>query len=352
MCNCKKLWPRLTYVLFPIALMFTLLTILPAPVHAQQQYGFMYTPPSPQGCPPTTKDTPHPPKTPKGTFTTIGPPGWTNVYAYDINNNDVIVGSGIPATGEPPAGFTYHNGKYTMILTDFVPYAINDNGLMVGWKTLEGSGAIYDNGVQTLIDFPPCAVNNNGIVVGFTPGDPMGNRVYTYDYYHSGTGTVTLPALPFQGEFALFLSPGVINNHNEIIGYGVYIPATPLYLPSIYSGGGYTVLSPPDLDLTNGYAYGTAINDAGVVVGFVQNIGAEWAFTYDNGAWTKITCPGVDNLSPVGINGKSVIVGTADTAGFTYANGVYTTISAGANSYDTRPLAINDKGTVVGVYQK
>jgi len=112
-----------------------------------------------------------------GTVTTLGTLGGLQVTnVTGINNNGQIAGWGTTSTGATD-GFLDSNGTVTD-LGSFLPYALNDNGVMVG--TDDTGAALIDSGgtVQNLQNLIPAksgyllggadAINDNGQIVAPT----------------------------------------------------------------------------------------------------------------------------------------------------------------------------------------
>lgn len=96
------------------------------------------------------------------------------------------------------------------------------------------------------------------------------------------------------------------------------------------------------------------INNNGTVVGtFTANNGgiSQYGYTYTNGIFTTLQDPSSDrSTAPVGINDNGTVVGdfTANNAfqGFIEANGIYTTLDLPGINHGAS--GINDNGVIVG----
>jgi len=156
--------------------------------------------------------------------------------------------------------------------------------------------------------------------------------------------------------------PFAINDSGEIVGdcqndNGSYV-ATGFLL----SGGVYSIITAPGSEFT----WVGGINDAGVIVGYYQpqNNPGYQGFVDNAGSFTTINYPGyVGNTYLSGINNSGLIVGGYGTPvtigstyyewpqGFLYSAGTFSTIDAPFGDVEvTNPLAINNKGEVVGGY--
>ena len=131
-----------------------------------------------------------------GTVTTLGTLGGLQVtYASAINNLGQIAGWGTTSTGATD-GFLDSNGTVTDLGANFIPFALNDNGVMVA-----GNGPLIDSGgtVQNLNDLIPAnsgytidltfAINDNGQIVA----EAGGSAVLLTPSYNSAHPTSPLP---------------------------------------------------------------------------------------------------------------------------------------------------------------
>jgi probable HAF family extracellular repeat protein len=116
-----------------------------------------------------------------GTMTDIGTLGGPQADAYAINNLGQIVGFAQTST-DADHGFVYENGKMTDIGLNVFPYAINDNGVIVGSGGC-GGAVIITNGVcqnlQNLIPansgyrlFEAHGINDKGQIMASLEGSP------------------------------------------------------------------------------------------------------------------------------------------------------------------------------------
>jgi probable HAF family extracellular repeat protein len=115
-----------------------------------------------------------------GTVTTLGTLGGLQATAaHAINNNGQIIGRGTTSTGASH-GFLDSNGTVTDLGANFIPQAINDNGVMIGDGS--GGGTLIDSGgtVHDLNNLIPAnsgyqlelafVINDNGQIVVTTTG--------------------------------------------------------------------------------------------------------------------------------------------------------------------------------------
>lgn len=201
-----------------------------------------------------------------GEYTELLPPGFSSAdFARDINNNDVVLGSGFSILGGYQRGFIYENGDYTELLPPgwegAIALEINNNDVVVGWLIgdLEENIFLYEDGEYEYWSGPtPYAINDNGVIVG--GGSDRGF------IYEDGEYTELLP--PFWQAAEAW----GVNNNGVVIG-GVLtggqvgMGGGPIR-GFIYTGGQYTNFLPPGWQ----QAYPTAINDNGVVVGVAFKI--------------------------------------------------------------------------------
>jgi uncharacterized membrane protein len=110
----------------------------------------------------------------------------------------------------------------------------------------------------------------------------------------------------------------------------------------LFSNGVYTTISPPSATIleVNG------INDAGQIVGVLENNTGLHGFIDTNGVFTLLP-PGTD---PKGINNADQVVGVLGVdQGFLYSNGTFSAFDVpGGRINDVR--GINDSGQIVGTF--
>ena len=150
--------------------------------------------------------------------------------------------------------------------------------------------------------------------------------------------------------------PYAINDSGEIVGW-CGGSATGFLL----SGGVYTTIAVPGANFT----WAEGINNAGVIVGwyYVDGSAGYQGFVDDGGSFTTINYPGYPNTYLAGINDSGLIVGGYGTPvtigsvdynwphGFVYSAGTFTSFDAPFGAVEvTDPLAVNNKGEVVGGY--
>ncbi|MBN2579036.1 MAG: DUF3466 family protein [Pirellulales bacterium] len=212
---------------------------------------------------------------------------YTNSMAHAINDSAQVVGvSLMGSSGGRPIyhAFLYINGTMTdlgapVAFPSSVPYAINNNGQVVGSMTNNTSNIthafFYNNGSMIDMGTLPgdtlseaVAINNNGQVVGTSSATNQHAFLYANGTM-TGLGTLT----GFSRSFARD-----INNGGKIVG-DVATADFSTRRAVLYSGGTITDLNSlinPDLGWSLGRA--DAINDSGWIVGTGQHNGNTRAF--------------------------------------------------------------------------
>lgn len=172
--------------------------------------------------------------------------------------------------------------------------------------------------------------------------------------------TYTYTTLDYFGPYRTFLSD--INDAGQIIGqyttYGVDL---------LYSNGSFTTLDYLNNPFgSNTYAYATALNNVGEIVGIWNYNGADAhpSFLYNNGTFTDISFPGAysNDTSALSVNDLGQIVGIYAyapyvTHSFLYSGGAYydievntslNGITTAGDGVSTSVAAINNAGELVG----
>lgn len=146
-----------------------------------------------------------------------------------------------------------------------------------------------------------------------------------------------------------------INNAGDVVGAGFVRSASGVVTP---------IQSPAPAGPPASWA---GINDVGQIVGSMSGRGqgltsdglpiAVSGFIDTNGTFTTLNVPRATGTYPTSINDHGVVAGyyflPSITQGFTYANGVYTTVNAGPPFTDrgTHIYGINNAGDLVGTYE-
>lgn len=243
-------------------------------------------------------------------YTTIDVPGAPINSADGINNLGQIVGYSGPSVSGPATGFLYQNGDFASFTypqaANTFPYRINDSGMTLGWAYIDGGGAavgfLYQDGIFTTIR---AGLKQATILSGL---NNLGHMV-------GGAGSVSDPNIVFE------IRNGKLRN----------ITPPP---------GGFSL------------AYGTGINDADNVVGWVDGARVEGS-TYFNGTFGTLNYPGSSSSQNWDVNSNGMIVGcyigSGLLSGFAYYRGKFISLQY-PGVKETCPLGINDLGQVVGSY--
>lgn len=250
-------------------------------------------------------------------------------HGFLLHDGTLTVLSGVP-TAINNAGqivvrssnhtFVLSGGGYTDIgslggsLTD--GYAINDPGQIVGISALDRPAGgvahafLYSGGMmQDLGNLDPTAINGNGEVVG---GATLGGQPTSQAFAYAAGSVQDLGTLG--GDTSIAFG---VNNRGEIVGVSTLASTPPMGITPrhafLYANGAMTDLAP---SLTNSEA--SAINDAGIIIGFADFNGSSRAALYQTGAvWdlnTLLDQPSALTIvSANAINSMGEIVGNAIT---------------------------------------
>lgn len=254
--------------------------------------------------------------------------------ALGLNNRGQVVGTFLP-----DFGFLWQNGTVTP-LGDIISYAINDDGIIAGgsWQMrplIKNS----HTGVTTLIPVQQCenfvgaavGISNSGFVVGHACGQAFRYRIggsverigcpfprgecYGYANAVNKYGVVggafnynnaSFYNAFFYNSFPFLLNSGIaqsvssVNNHGLMAGLGVHGPF-------IFNGSQFLDVTLPK-SLTGGYF--SSINDDGVAVGTATIIGTNETrgIIYRNGV---VTILANEVIAANDINNLGQIAGTA-----------------------------------------
>jgi hypothetical protein len=274
-----------------------------------------------------------------GIFTTLfGPAGASNVTANGVNASGQIVGSYDDINGNP-GSYIYSGGTYTTLAADNLT-AINDAGIVVGWRFLNGGtiqGFRYIGGGNAgFIDVAvpganytlPFGINNAGDIVGeFSDNSPSHFHGFLD---HNGTYTVLDDPLATNGTWATG-----INNQGQIVGKYVDGSGTHSYL---YSGGVYATLADPDGTATAV----NAINDHGVIGGVYSDAAGVHGFVASRA--TPHDFYGAGTASVLWRNGSGLA--SWDMFGSSPGSSIF---SSGAITYQGQPLNPDASWSVAGI---
>jgi uncharacterized membrane protein len=190
----------------------------------------------------------------------------------------------------------------------------------------------------------PFAINDNGLVVGFAPSN---DAPFMWDRASGATD--------LSGQFRSTSGSALdVNSNNVIVGCSNFgkqghggVPIPPIY-PCIYDLASDNLTDLRAATGNDGQGIVTRINEAGQAVGSQTA-----AFLYDNGAVTDIShgYPGLDAVD-INNNGQILVQLSGGALIHEIATGTLTPLSITAGDAVPRvvPRAINDDGTVVGYF--
>lgn len=250
----------------------------------------------------------------------------TPLTSADGASAQVFNDAGQVAGSVGQGGFFYSNGK----TTDFQPpggsdgltvNSMNASGQVVGFASLAGGAGgaqeafLFSNGTYTNLGLFggtsswAVAINNSGTIVGNYITDSGATHGFIYN-----NGKVT--DIGTLGGASTEIN--ALNNLGQIVGFSY--PATGNYNAFLYSGGKMT-----DIDPTSESA-GTAINDAGQVIGY-EETSAVTGFFYAKGKLTPLQLAPGQESNASELNASGEVAGDAynskgDDDLFTYSNGV------------------------------
>jgi uncharacterized membrane protein len=195
----------------------------------------------------------------------------------------------------------------------------------------------------------PSDLDDKGGIVGtLTSVTPAGTESFTGFLFSQGVFT------HFRFPGSIDTRPEDINNHSVIVGSFTFAFNGPSH-PFMVRNGVFTEIKLPGFP--NADAIAAGINDLGDITGVITANGVVQSYLLHQGKVTLISFPGAaGGTFARSINNAGVIVGvfrtgpesTAHAGGFTWKNGVFTTIEV-PGSNDTFPSKINDKGVIVGL---
>lgn len=195
----------------------------------------------------------------------------------------------------------------------------------------------------------PSDLDDKGGIVGtLTSVTPAGIESFTGFLFSQGVFT------HFRFPGSIDTRPGDINNHSVIVGSFTLNFNGPSHAFMVRNGV-FTEIKLPGFPNANATAAG--INDLGDITGVITANGVVQSYLLHKGKVTLISFPGaLGGTFARSINNAGVIVGffrtgpesTDHAGGFTWKNGVFTTIEV-PGSNDTFPSKINDKGVIVGL---
>ncbi len=245
-------------------------------------------------------------------FQTFNGPGGANSEVWGINNAGDVVGYYVGANGN--LGFEYNPSTqaYTSLAgptgaSDVQAFGINDNGVIVGTYRDNSNvthGFVFANGNYQTIDGPGAqygtqvnGINNSG-QLSLTYATSLFNSAYRWT--PSGTG-YTSQSLSVGADGTV---SGGINNNGAVAGYY----QSPNYGGFVWNSDGTfsTFLNPNDL---SGTTQGLDVNDNGVVVGSFFSSMGESGYVDQGGVFTQINVPGSIYTYTTGVNDSGEITG-------------------------------------------
>ncbi|MGC4062669.1 MAG: hypothetical protein QM749_18220 [Aquabacterium sp.] len=227
----------------------------------------------------------------------------------------------------------------------FAATGVNDAGVVVGsaWTGTGLHAAAWDGATFTYLDpanSNATAVNNAGVVTGgYVLGDGN-NRAAVWN----GASMTTLQTDAYASD---------VNDAGVVAGYAYGVVPGVLHNAVTWQGGTMTVLP---TTAPGQFSTATSINNAGVVVGSINNIMSDpHAVVWHGDVVTDLSVPlGGETSVATGINNADAVVGWAFLAGQPNVHGV---LWSGDNALDLGTLpgyassvaaAINDAGVIVG----
>jgi probable HAF family extracellular repeat protein len=309
----------------------------------------------------------------------LGTLGGSLSWAYDLNNNDQVVGYANDADGNDRA----------FLFTDANGNGVADTGEMVNLGVLAGDGASYAYGVNELGQVVgtsrtvPLGADGDERAVRFNPGAApanlgvgTGSNGYGsgasdisdsaqvvggvlsgnnyVPYVRSAAGTVSTFTLP--APYNLWGEARAINDAGFVVGYSGSTLGDSGFLRSPTG----TLTPVGHENPAQPYNYAWDVNDAGQVVGEGFNSAGDYhGFIWQNGAATDLgTLPGMGSSEAYGVNNSGAAVGRveppdgvqASTRAFLYRDGAMVDLNdlipATSGYFVADARAINDRGAI------
>jgi probable HAF family extracellular repeat protein len=289
-------------------------------------------------------------------YTSVGPPG---AVAQGVDDSGEVVGFYGNETGSG-SGFTDIGGVFSTVVvsgaTQTDVTAVADGGVIAGYLVLSGNNYpdafVGEPGSLTIISAPsiddpnapyggigldPSAVNAGGEVVG---------AAYSQGSFTYANGTYT-PLVVSNSQQTVATG---INDSGEVVGWYQAAGLNGEYGGFISTAAGLSTVNPFPFN-----AQFTAINNGGEIVGtaYPGNMGE--AFTDTDGIVAILPQPPGISQVAVALNDAGTVVGydenlgTLDSVAFIDLGGIVDTF-APAGAITTEPTGINNLGEVVGDY--
>lgn len=280
----------------------------------------------------------------RGVFTDLGTVAAITI-AKAINDRGQVIGFWEFSDGHW-SSFLWERGVFTDLVRgtneSFRALAINRRGEIAGDFSIRPNGAsraaVWKKGVFTELpassNATAFALNDHGQAVGWVRLGDEDPRPLLWNKKR----TIELGSLGgLKGEAY------AINNRGQIVGTSM--TAAGVYHPFLWHKGRMIDLLPA----SEFWTYALAINERGQVMG---DSGAR-VFFWEKGVLTDIGTLGGDVTYPAGMNDCGQIIGesqtlTSELAGFLWEKGVMTPLVNPADGTSFHPVAINNRGQIVG----
>lgn len=223
-------------------------------------------------------------------------------------------------------------GQYKFqIIDQFVPFGINNTGIVIGHAGAPLQGVFRLDHFFTNVNDPSAAGGQTALIAVNDHGDIVGNSF-------TGTGGFVRAFVLKGGVFqtidipgATLINPAAINNRGTVVGS--YNDGTGTF-GFILKGSVIEKLANP----------AAGINDKGEIVGNFPNGGA---YLLKDGVITPVTGPGGAAASVAAINNSGTILGSS-SGPFVLTGGVYTSIHFPLNAFFTVVNGLNNDGQITG----
>jgi probable HAF family extracellular repeat protein len=309
----------------------------------------------------------------------LGTLGGSLSWAFDLNNNNQVVGyandadgndraflfSDANANGVADAGEMVNLGTLAGDAASYA-YGVNDRGQVVGTSRTTPLGA---DGDERAVRFNPGASPTNlGVGTGSNgygssatdvsdSSQVVGGVLQGFNYLpfvRSAAGTVSTFTLP--APYNLWGEARAINDAGFVVGYSGSTLGDSGFLRS--PTGTLTPVGHDNPALPYNYAWD--VNDANQVVGEGFNSAGDYrAFLWQNGAATDLgTLPGMGSSEAYGVNSSGAVVGRVEppdgepgsTRAFLYRDGAMVDLNdlipATSGYFVADARAINDRGAI------